>query len=128
MKLEISKIKLALKWLTGGMGGVTDYLLDRLNNALIAMDAKQQKQVQAVANYAEKVSATLSAFAWLVPTKWQTAYSQTLSAVSAVSFALADLKLEADEFASIEKNFLAAVAAWKGGDDETCQDCVAKEA
>ncbi len=127
MKLEISKFKLALKWLTGGMGSVTDYLLDRLNNALIAMDAKKQTQVQAVANYAVKIAATLSAFGWLVPTKWQTAYAETLAAVNSVAVALEDLKLESSEFEAIEKNFLSAVAAWKGGDDATCQDTVKED-
>ena len=126
MKLEVSKIKLAWKWLTGGVGNVADYLLDLLNNALANLDAEKKDDIQAVVNLANKVAATLVAFGWLVPSKWQTAYTSTIAAVNEVIKAIEDLKLTADELASISTCFATCVAAWKSPDDETCKDCVEK--
>lgn len=123
MKLEVSKLKIAWKWLTGGVGNVADYLLDLLNRALANLDADRRSDVQAVCNLAAKVAATLAAFKWLVPTKWQTAYGETIDAANEVVKAVEDLQLTAEELASVSACFATCVAAWKGEDDETCQDC-----
>lgn len=126
-KLEVSKLSLIWKWLTGGIEKVADYLLELLNTALANLDEKDKESIQAVLNYATKIAASLTAFAWLVPTKWQTAYKATLAAVQAVVDALADLSLTADELLSLREAFATAVLAWKGEDDETCADCVDKD-
>ena len=122
-KLEVSKLSLVWKWLTGGIEKVADYLLDLLNNALANLDDKDKESIQAVLNYATKIAASLTAFAWLVPSKWQTAYKATLKAVQAVVDALSDLTITADELLQLKEEFAAAVLAWKGEDDETCADC-----
>ena len=127
MKLEISKLKLLWKLMTGGIEKVADYLLDLMNNALANLDDKDKESIQAVLNYATKIAASLTAFAWLVPSKWQTAYKATLKAVQAVVDALSDLTITADELLQLKEEFAAAVLAWKGEDDETCADCVDKD-
>lgn len=120
--MNISKFKIAIKYLFGGMGSVVDYLLDVLNAALAKIDPENRAKVQAALNIAEKVLATLIALKWLCPTKWQTAYGETVEAVNAVIDALADLKLEAAELTNIRDAFNAAVMAWKLPDDDTCKD------
>lgn len=125
MKLEISKLKLLWKLLTGGAASVASYVLDLINNALAGLDASDKASVQAVLNFATKALATLNAFAWLIPTKWQTAYLKTIVAVQSICNALDDLTLTVDELTQIRDDFAAAVAAWNGDDedDETCKDC-----
>ena len=121
--MNISKLKLVLKYLTGGVGSVADYLLDVLNAALANIDPANKQKIQLALNTAQRVAATLSAFAWLCPTRWQTAYAKTIAAVEAVTASLADLKLEPAELERIKSAFSAAVGAWRSPDDETCVDC-----
>ena len=121
--MNISKWTIAWKYIFGGVGSVADYLLDVLNKALDAIDASNKSKIQAVLNTANKVLATLNAFAWLCPTKWQTAYRLTAEAVQTVIDALSDLTLTLDELTAVKDNFTKAVAAWKSPDDETCLDC-----
>lgn len=121
--MNISKIKIAWKYLWGGMGDVVDYLLDVLNNALAAIDPAKKEKTVAALNVARRVLATLNALQWLCPTKWQIAYGETVEAVEAVIDALLDLQLTYEELEKIRKEFAEAVAAWKGPDDETCVEC-----
>lgn len=125
--MNISKIKLGWKYLTGGMGGVTDYLLEVLNNALASVDDTSKAKMQATLNVALKVLATLVALKWLCPVKWQTAYGVTVSAVQTVAIALEDLTLTNDEFERVRCGFSQAVLSWKGPDDATCIDATALE-
>ena len=120
--MDISKLKLAWKYLTGGMGGVTDYLLDVLNNAINSIDPNNKKKIQAVINVADKVLGTLVALKWLCPTKWQMAYTQTIVSVSGVVESLNDFNISAEDISLIAKNFREVVAAWKSEDDLTCMD------
>lgn len=122
--MDISKLKIALKYIFGGIGSVVDYLLDLLNTALAKIDPSKKEQIQAVLNLASRVLATLEALKWLCPTKWQTAYELTIKAVSDVVDALKDLQITKEELEKIEADFEAAVKAWKGEDDETCIDCM----
>ena len=116
--MSISKWKIALRYLTGGMGAVTDYLLDVLNNALRQIDAADKVKVQAALNVAERVVATLRTLQWLCPTRWQTAYGKTAFAAAEVVLALQDLTLTAEELAGVTATFGAAVAAWKEPDGD----------
>ena len=121
--MNISNFKIILKYLTGGIGGVVDYILDILNAALAALDHSDKSKVMAILNIAQKVLATLNALKWLCPTKWQIAYSETIEAVEAIPDALSDLALTAEELQKIRKEFTEAVNSWKSPDDETCVDC-----
>ena len=124
MKLEISKFKLAWKYLFGGAANVASYLLEMLNSALASIPEGGAANCQAVLNYTKKILSTLKAFQWLIPTKWQSAYEKTLEAVDAAADSLSDLQLTSEEIADVYDAVAAAVKAWKGEDDETCVDCV----
>lgn len=84
MKLEISKLKLLWAFLCDGAAGIGSYLLTSLNTALQNLSTTNKASVQAVLNYATKIAATLEAFGWLIPTKWQTAYKSSIAAVKEV--------------------------------------------
>lgn len=128
----MSKLKLGWKVLTGFInpwgsvaGNVADYVLDLLNGVLARIDPARKEQIQAALNVARRVAATLSAFSWLCPTKWQTAYGLTVEAVCNVVQALEDLQITPGELTDVRIKFAAAVSAWRGDDDETCVECIA---
>ena len=114
--MNISKFKIAIKYLFGGMESVVDYLLDIANAALAAIDPDKRAKIAAAYNTLCKVLATLTALAWLVPIKWQSAYKATLVAVADAADALADFKIDAAELTKVKDAFNAAVTAWRGGD------------
>lgn len=114
--MNISKLKIAFKYLFGGMESVVDYLLDIVNQALAAIDPTKRKKIAAAYNTLCKVLATMTSLAWLVPTKWQSAYKATLGAVADAADALADFKIEAAELTKVRDAFNAAVIAWRCGD------------
>lgn len=118
--MKISKLTMAWKYLFGGVGSVVDYLLDILNQALANVDPKKKEQVQAVLNIAKKVCAILVAMQWLCPTKWQTAYSLTIEAVTDLICSFEDFEVTSEEFDKVRDAFAKAVDAWKSPDDETC--------
>lgn len=118
--MKISKLRLAWEYLWSGMGGVVDYLLGLLNSALDSIDPDNKQKIQGALNVAEVVLSALSAFQWLCPVKWQTAYRETIEAVVVVVSSLSDLSLTKTELDDIRKEFFEAMAAWKGPDDDTC--------
>lgn len=114
--MNISKFKLAVKYLFGGIDSVVEYLLGIVNAALAKIDPYNRAKVAAAFNTAQKVLSTLSAFQWLCPTKWQSAYSVTIQSVKAVVDVLADMEITADDLSRIKDAFNAAVTAWRTGD------------
>ena len=126
--MDISKLKIVWKYLTGGVGAVADYLLALLNACLSNLDPADKAKVQAVLNVADRVLATLTALKWLCPTKWQTAYAATMAAVLAVVTALEDLNIDKGELDAVRDAFAKAVESWSGPDDATCVDgsCIPK--
>ncbi len=123
--MNISTIKIAFKYIFGGVSGVVEYLLGVLNAALAGMNEATKQRVQGALNLAHKVLATLTAIKWLCPTKWQTAYKATVDAVAEAVAALEDLEITTDEVAVIHDRTKAALDAWKLPDDDTCIDCAA---
>ena len=99
---------------------VTDYALGKLNAALIGLGAGKKAKIQAALNLASRVLALLNAIAWLVPTKWQHAYSATITAVTMVTITLDDFNVTAQELADCRQSFANALLYWRSGDDETC--------
>lgn len=124
MKLNVSNLKLAWNYVIGGFGGVADYLLDILNNALRDLDASKKDNVQAVLNFTNKVLNTLKAISWLCPTKWQFAYKATIDAVQYTADALDDFTIKQEEFTAVYGKFVTAVECWKAPDDGYCMDSV----
>jgi len=127
--MNISKFKLGLTALWGFINplnilhplesaadNVISYLLDIANAALAAIDPDKRAKIAAAYNTLCKVLATLTALAWLVPTRWQSAYRGTIAAVSDAADALADFKIEAAELTKVRDAFNAAVIAWRGCD------------
>lgn len=114
--MNISKLKIAIKLLFGGMESVVEYLLDIANAALAAIDPDKRAKVAAAYNTLCRILATMTALAWLVPTKWQSAYRMTIAAVSDAADALADFKIEAAELTKVRFSLRAAVIAWRAGD------------
>ena len=123
--MNISTIKIAIKYLFCGVSGVVDYLLGALNSALAGMTDATRQKVQGALNLAQKVLATLTALKWLCPIKWQTAYKATVDAVADAVAALEDLEITSDEVAIVADRIRAALVAWNAPDDETCVDCAA---
>lgn len=121
--MDISNWKIMLKLVFGGVESVVEYLLSVLNDALATIKADDRAKIQAVLNTAERVLAVMNSLKWLCPTKWQTAYGQTTAAVVTVVQAFHDLHITAEELEGIRTSFAAAIAAWRGEDDETCVDC-----
>lgn len=128
--MNISRIKLAWKALTGFLNpwgsvaaNIADYALGVLNTAIAGLSVGKKERIMAVLNTAMRVLAVLRAVQWLCPTKWQSAYLETIIAVSDVCDALEDLQLTMEELTSVRSKFEAAVKAWKSPDDETCVDC-----
>lgn len=116
----MSRIKMALALLLRGVGGLVTYAMETLNKALAAIDPAKKEKIQHALNVAEQVLSLLQAVKFLCPTRWQTAYAKSVSAVSSVVFALSDLTLTQDELTVICNDFNAACLAWNGDDDETC--------
>ena len=122
--MKISKFKIAIKLVFGGVDSVVEYILEVLNNALASIDPANQAKIAAALNIAKQVLSVLNALAWLCPTKWQIAYHRTIAAVDGICEAMGDLALTAEELAKIRKSIIDAIAAWRGDDDDTCVDCV----
>lgn len=123
--MDISKVKLLWKYVFGGFGSVADYLLDLGNSALAALDPGKKERVQGALNLFLRITALMNSLAWLCPTRWQSAYVESVEAVTAVAAALEDLEVTQDELAKVRKEFGEAVAAWKSDDDATCVGCAA---
>jgi len=119
--MEISKFKLTLKFLFGGgVSGVVEYVLETLKNYLASLTDTTKEKIQSALNLAKKVLATLKAFKWLIPSKWQTAYDKTIESVEEVVTDLGDLEITKEELDIIIDKVVAAINAWKSPDDETC--------
>lgn len=127
--MNISKFKMGLTAFLGfvnplnllhplesAVTNVVEYLVDVANAALAAIDPDKRATIAAAYNTFLKVAATLRTLAWLLPTRWQSAYNLTLQAVSDAADALADFKIEAAELTKVKDAFNAAVTAWRGGD------------
>lgn len=129
--MYISKIKVAWKAFTGfinpwgsAAANVFEYMadssIDYLNSTLRSVSEPTREKIQRILNVAQKVLAILKAIACLCPTKWQTAFVDTVAAVLVVTQMLDDLEITDAEFTQMRDSFNAAVIAWKSSDDETC--------
>lgn len=111
--MNISKLKLVWKFLTGGREGVLDYALDVANTFADRLaDAKKDDLGKALAT-ARNILATLDALSWLCPEKWRRAYALTLSAFDDLVAALQDLNLDKYELTAVCNAFRVAYAAWR---------------
>ena len=111
--MNISKLKLAWKFITGGREGVLDYALDCANTFTDRITDAKREDLKSYLSTARNILDTLSALSWLCPSKWRQAYALTLSAFADLVAALDDLKVTQDELTAVCNAFRIAYAAWR---------------
>ena len=112
-RMNISKLKLGWKFLTGGPTGALDYALDCANSLADRIPDAKREDIAAYLATAKKVMDTLDALSWLCPKKWLSAYNLTLQAFADLVGALGDLKLTQDELRHVVDAFRVAYVAWR---------------
>lgn len=122
--MNISKWKLAWKFITGGGTGVVDYGLTVLREAVNGLGDATKDKIQAVLNLAMKVCSLAQFVRAFIPVKWQLAYELTVKAVQVLIAALQDLDLTGEDLKAVINGYNEAYAAWMSPDDETCVDLV----
>lgn len=111
--MNISKLKLVWKFITGGGTGVIDYVLDVGNTIADRLPDAKKEEVGKYLATARKVLDTMGAVSWLCPKKWLSAYEETVAAFGALVAALNDMKVTRDEVAKVADAFRIAYAAWR---------------
>lgn len=118
--MNISYLKIAWNYVTGGAGKVADYVLDLANAALAKIDPARKETISAAINTAMKCIGILDAIAWLIPTKWQRAYRHTIEALECTVIILDDFSIAPEELWAAKAKYEFAVKLWKEPDDPTC--------
>ena len=111
--MNISKLKLAWKFITGGREGVLDYALDCANTFTDRLADAKKEDIKSYLATARNILDTLNSLSWLCPSKWRQSYALTLSAFADLVAALDDLKLTPEEFTAVRNSFRIAYAAWR---------------
>lgn len=111
--MNISKLKLAWKFLTGGREGVLDYALDCANTFADRLADAKKEDLKSYLATARNILDTLDSLSWLCPSKWRQAYALTLSAFGALVAALDDLKVTQDELTAVCNSFRLAYSEWR---------------
>lgn len=112
-KMNISKLKLAWKFITGGREGILDYALDCANTFADRIADAKREDIKSCLSTARNILDTLNSLSWLCPSKWRQAYALTLSAFADLVAALDDLKVTHDELTAVCNAFRIAYAAWR---------------
>ena len=111
--MNISKIKLWWKFLTGGREGVLDYALDVSNNFANKLSDAKKEDLKSYLSTANRILGTLDSLSWLCPSKWRQAYALTMSAFSDLIAALEDLNVTKDELKYVCDAYRLAYASWR---------------
>lgn len=111
--MNISKLKLAWKFITGGREGVLDYALDVANTFADRLPNAKKEDLKSYLATARNILDTLSAVSWLCPSKWRQAYTLTVSAFADLVAALEDLKVTNDELKYVCDAYRLAYASWR---------------
>ena len=111
--MEISKLKLAVKFIFGGREAALDYVLDCANTFAAKLPDARKEDLKAYLATARKILDTLDAISWLCPAKWRKAYLVTVGAFTDLATSFTDLVLTADELAGLVEAFQIAYAAWR---------------
>ena len=111
--MNVSKLKIAFKFIFGGPEAVLDYVMDCANNLADRLPDAKKEDVRGYCETAAKTLNTLNAVSWLCPQKWRGAWDATVGAFDALVGALIDLKVERDELAKVADAFRLAYAAWR---------------
>ena len=111
--MNISKIKLAWKFITGGREGILDYALDVANTFVDRLADAKKEDIKSYLATARKVLDTMGAVSWLCPKKWLDAYEETVAAFGCLVAALNDMKVTRYEIEKVCNAFRIAYAAWR---------------
>lgn len=111
--MNISKLKLAWKFITGGREGVLDYALDCANTFTDRITDAKREDIKSYLSTARNILDTLSSLSWLCPSKWRQAYAFTLSAFGALVAALNDMRVTRYEIEKVCNAFRIAYAEWR---------------
>ena len=111
--MNISKLKLAWNFLTGGREGVLDYALDCANTFADRIADAKREDIKSCLSTARNILDTLNSLSWLCPSKWRQAYALTLSAFADLVAALDDLKVTQDELTAVCNSFRLAYSEWR---------------
>ena len=109
--MNISKIKAAWAFLTGGWSGLAQYMLGIVNKALALCDAEKCRKCATVAiSIAAVVKTVCDIFA---PDKYKVAAANTIDALETLASALEDGTLTNDELNSNIDAISNCINAWK---------------
>lgn len=111
--MNISKLKLAWKFITGGREGVLDYALDVANTFVDRLADAKKGDLKSYLSTARNILGTLDNISWLIPSKWINAYVNTVNAFANLVAALDDLKVTPDELTAVCNSFRIAYSAWR---------------
>lgn len=111
--MNISKLKIVWCYLTGGGTKVIDYVIDVANNAVNGLNESSKDKVREVFDAIGKILSTARSMYWLVPSKWQSAFSATLEALDGVRAACDDMAVSREELDAIVVSWAKAYSAWR---------------
>lgn len=113
--MEISKLTLVWKFVTGGREGVLDYCVWHGNSFVNNLDSEKKDELKSHLDKATKILHTLDSLHWLCPTKWLSSYTATVNAFREVVNALDDLNVTTDEVKRVAAAFKGAYDSWMAG-------------
>lgn len=109
--MDISKIKAAWAFLTGGWSGLAEYLLKVVNAGLAKADTEKLRKTATIAiNVAAVVKTACDVFA---PDKYRDAAAKTVEALRSLAVALEDGELSSAELNANIEAVNACIDAWK---------------
>ena len=111
--MDISRLKLAWKFITGGREGVIDYALDVSNTFANRLPDAKKEELNAYLATARGILGTLNSLSWLCPSEWRRAYALTVQAFADLGAALDDLQNTPDELKAVCDAYRLAYAAWR---------------
>ena len=111
--MNISKLKILWKFLTGGGTGVIDYVLDVANTIADRIPNAKKEEIGKYLATAHNILGTLKSLSWICPSKWLAAYEKTVAAFGALVASLDDLKVTPDELTAVCNSFRIAYASWR---------------
>ena len=110
-RMNISKIKAAWAFLTGGWSGLAQYMLKAVNALLAKCDADKCKRTATIAiSIAAIVKTACDVFA---PDKYKSAAAKTVDALETLAVALEDGNLTEDELNTNIDAISTCIDAWK---------------
>lgn len=109
--MNISKLKIVFKYMTGGVAGVVEYVLDAFNEAAAKLPSEDVAKYAALAGDAAKF--VCSCCGLIRDDAKKRAAQMTAAAFADLASALSDAKLTKDELDAVVASVKAAVAAWK---------------